>query len=187
MSAEFEGTPVDYGALVRELLSQPSEEYTLPRVIEVAVQTVPGCEFGGISIRRGHGVIQTPAWVGEQVPALDGAQYELDEGPCLDAIRLQETVIIDDTRSDPRWPRWGPQAAELGALSVLSVRLSTSEDVVGGLNLYSSCRRLSMRMRCRSPTGTRCMPAPRWRSLNRWRACGLRWPRGIRSAWRRGC
>jgi GAF domain-containing protein len=139
MSEESEQQrPTDYGELVRELLSAPTEEYTLARVIEVAVRTVPGCEFAGISVRRGRGVVQTPAWVGDQVPALDGAQYELDEGPCLDAIRVQETVVIDDTRSDPRWPRWGPQAAELGALSVLSVRLSTSKEVVGGLNLYSS-------------------------------------------------
>lgn len=135
MSAE--SAPGDYGDVVRELLSEPSEEYTLPRVVAIAVQTVPGCEFAGISIRRGRGLVQTPAWVGDLVPALDGAQYELDEGPCLDAIRVQETVVIDDTRTDPRWPRWGPQAADLGALSVLSIRLSTSKDVVGGLNLYS--------------------------------------------------
>jgi transcriptional regulator with GAF, ATPase, and Fis domain len=140
MSGESENAGEDYGELVRELLSEPSEQYTLGRVIEVAVQTVPGCEFAGISVRRGRGVIQTPAWVGEQVPALDGAQYELDEGPCLDAIRVQDTVVIDDTRTDSRWPRWGPQAADLGAFSVLSVRLSTPKDVVGGLNLYSSRR-----------------------------------------------
>ena len=127
----------DY-ALVRELLAQPEEEYSLPLVLERLMDVVPACDFAGISIRRGKGRIETPALTDDIVRDLDGAQYELDEGPCLDAIRVTDTIVIDDTATDSRWPRWGPRAAELGAHSVLSVRLATAEHLVGGLNIYST-------------------------------------------------
>jgi GAF domain-containing protein len=124
--------------LVRELLAKPEEEgRTLTRVLERLVDVVPATDFAGISIRRGRGRIETPARTAPIVDDLDGAQYELNEGPCLDAIRITDTLVIDDTATDPRWPSWGPRAAELGARSVLSVRLATAEQVVGGLNMYS--------------------------------------------------
>ncbi len=126
--------------LVRDLLARPEEEYTLPRVLERLMGVVTACDFAGISIRRGRGRIETPALTHDVVRDLDGAQYELDEGPCLDAIRVTDTIVIDDTATDPRWPRWGPRAADLGARSVLSVRLATADQVVGGLNIYSKTR-----------------------------------------------
>jgi GAF domain-containing protein len=136
MTAGPERFDGDY-ALVRELLTQPDEDYTLPRVLDRLLILLPASDFAGISIRRGQGRIETPARTAPVVDALDGAQYELDEGPCLDAIRVTDTIVIDDTATDSRWPRWGPRAAELGARSVLSVRLATTEQVVGGLNVYS--------------------------------------------------
>jgi transcriptional regulator with GAF, ATPase, and Fis domain len=124
--------------LVRELLAEPGEEHTLTRVVQGVADLVAACDFAGISIRRGKGRIETPARTAPIVDDLDGAQYELNEGPCLDAIRVTDTIVIDDTATDPRWPTWGPRAAELGARSVLSVRLATADQLVGGLNLYST-------------------------------------------------
>ncbi len=137
LDAQSEVLPQDY-ALVRELLAEPEEDYALPRVLDGLMSLVTACDFAGISIRRGRGRVETPAHTDDVVMALDGAQYELNEGPCLDAIRVTDTVLIEDTSTDPRWPRWGPRAAELGARSVLSVRLATGAQVVGGLNMYST-------------------------------------------------
>ncbi len=128
----------DHYELVRELLSQPEEEHNLPRILERFMELVPAADFAGISLRRGKGRVETPALTAPIVADLDGAQYELGEGPCLDAIWVQDTVVIDDTARDERWPRWGPRAAEIGARSVLSVRLATEAEVVGGLNLYAA-------------------------------------------------
>ena len=132
--------PDDFSQVVQELLAQPAQEYTLPRVVELAVERVPGCEFAGVSLRRGKGKVDTPACTDPVVQRLDAAQYDLNQGPCLDAIRQQDAVIIDDSGSDPRWPQWGPVAAGLGVLSVLAVRLATPEHVVGALNLFSRNR-----------------------------------------------
>lgn len=127
-----------FARVTQDLLAEPEEELTLQRVVDLAVQMVPGCDFAGISLRRSKGKIETPALTDPIVRALDDAQYELDEGPCLDAIRGQDTYLIEDTGRESRWPRWAPLAAELGARSVLSVRLATAEQVVGGLNMYSA-------------------------------------------------
>jgi len=59
------------------------------------------------------------------------------EGPCLDSIWEDDTHVIDDLRSDARWPRWAPLAADLGVRAVLSVRMPGPQGVVGALNLYS--------------------------------------------------
>ena len=71
----------------------------------------------------------------------DALQYELDEGPCLDAIREHALVESGDVAADPRWPRWAPRAAgELGVGSMLCVQLYTSENAHGALNMYSGSR-----------------------------------------------
>ena len=38
---------------------------------------------------------------------------------------------------DPRWPRWGPRAAELDIRATVGVRLATRERGYGSLNVYS--------------------------------------------------
>lgn len=136
MNISVERAPHDTDSLVRDLLAEPAEDYTLPRLVELAVAVVPGCTLAGISMRRGHGKVETPASTEPLVRELDQAQYDLNEGPCLDAIREQDTLVIDDTSTDSRWPRWGPFAAERGIRSVLSVRLATADKVFGALNLY---------------------------------------------------
>jgi hypothetical protein len=36
----------------------------------------------------------------------DALQYQLNEGPCLDAVRCQETVISRNLGEEARWPEW---------------------------------------------------------------------------------
>jgi GAF domain-containing protein len=102
------------------------------------VQTVPGCDFCGVSLRRGDGRVDTPASTHRIVDQADELQYELGEGPCLDAIWVDDTYVIDNMLLEERWPQWAPKAAALGLRSILSVRLATPRDLVGGLNLYSA-------------------------------------------------
>lgn len=52
------------------------------------------------------------------------------------------TFLVHDTATDERWPRFGPLAAELGLHSLLSVRLSTAEETLGALDLYSTSIRV---------------------------------------------
>jgi GAF domain-containing protein len=53
-------------------------------------------------------------------------------------VRAGTTIISNDVGIDPRWPKWGIQAAGLGVKHVLALHLYTSGAVFGALNLYRS-------------------------------------------------
>lgn len=124
-----------FAHLSQELLGESSVR-TLQMVVDLAVETVPGCDYAGVTMKR-HGSLETPAASDPLVNTLDELQYRLGEGPCIDAVRIQDTYVITDTRTETRWPKWAPRASEHGVGSVLSIRLETPRHVVGGLNMYS--------------------------------------------------
>ncbi len=130
----------EFARISRELHAEPSPQPTLERIVELAVETIPACQFCGISFRYPDGTIETPACSAEVVGQADVLQYEFGEGPCLDAIWSTDVLVIGDLKAERRWPKWAPGAAELGLTSTLSVRISTPSVTFGGLNLYSSER-----------------------------------------------
>lgn len=130
-------SPQDFAEIAQQLLASTGERPTVRRVVELAVDTVPACHYAGVSLRHGNGHVDTPACTHDVVAKADALQYELQEGPCLDAIRADELYVVENLVTDARWPSWGPQAAALGFASIVSVRLSTPQNVVGALNLYS--------------------------------------------------
>lgn len=122
--------------VAQELASTPEEQPTLERIVERAVATVDPCDFCGVSLRR-SGRLETPAWTSPLVLETDRWQHELGEGPALDSIYVDDVYRVDDLRTDTNWPRWAPKAASLGIASMVSVRLATTSEILGGLNLYS--------------------------------------------------
>jgi len=118
-------------------MEEKAELSTVRRIVERAVEVVPGCDHSGISMRRRRHRVETVATTSEVAQACDDLQYELGEGPCLDAIWQESCYLTTDTSNDPRWPLWGPQVADQGVGSVLSIRLATSRETLGALNLYA--------------------------------------------------
>jgi GAF domain-containing protein len=93
----------------------------------------------GIMMVKTRGRFETPAATSDNIAKAHALQAELDEGPCLDAIRSDEPIYVsEDVTTDPRWPVWGTQVAGLGYRSVISVRLATKERRYGSLNAYSA-------------------------------------------------
>jgi GAF domain-containing protein len=128
-----------FAAVSRELLAPPHTELTFERIAQRAVEVVPACDFVGITLRDKDRA-RTVATTSPAADQCDELQYELEEGPCLDAVCEEEAYLIDDVATDPRWPRWGPRAAEVGAGSILSVRLADARGSLGALNMYSGKR-----------------------------------------------
>lgn len=108
----------------------------LDRLVHAAVAEVPGADLAGVTVLGRDGPT-SPACSADLVVAIDMLQYGIGEGPCLSAARLGTVVRCDDLRTDERWPRFGPRAAELGVRSMLSVRMYADTDAVGALNLYA--------------------------------------------------
>jgi GAF domain-containing protein len=122
----------------RELHAEPDTKHTLQRSVVLATELISNCDYAGISIVHRNGTIDTPAATHELVNRGDELQYVLGEGPCLDAIWHYDTVISANLAEEERWTRWAPcVAAELSIRSMLALRLFTSTELVGALNLYS--------------------------------------------------
>jgi GAF domain-containing protein len=80
----------------------------------------------------GSAQVPTSALVAE----LDQLQTELDEGPCLSALREHHTVHIDDMSAETRWPGFARAARQRGVLSLMSFQLFIHSENLGALNLY---------------------------------------------------
>ena len=124
----------------RTIGSQPSLDETLQAIVETAQRSLSEFNEVGISTTDADGTITTRAATGQVVWDLDSLQYELGEGPCVDAIRGQPLVSVPSIRHDQRWPRFVERAVKQhGLRSQLAVRLwLDDEGAVGGLNIYST-------------------------------------------------
>jgi GAF domain-containing protein len=122
----------------RELHAEPDTQRTMERSVLLATELIPNCDHAGISTVHRNRTIDTPAATDEVARRGDELQYALDEGPCLDAIWHYDTVISANLAEEDRWTRWAPRvAAELNVRSMLCLRLFTSAELLGALNLYS--------------------------------------------------
>lgn len=124
-------------AEVARALAEGDVQQTLQKVVDMAVDTISGCDHAGISFLKG-GKGSTPA-ASDDVPLLvDAIQYETGEGPCLSAIREHDVFESGDLRLESRWPKFAARAQrDTGISSMLSFRLFVADDTLGALNLYS--------------------------------------------------
>jgi len=132
----------DLGQVMGQIARTLQEEHgdvdsTLTSITSAAVRTVPGAEWASISLvtRR---LVDSRAGTNELAREIDGLQSELDEGPCMDALRQERTVRVEDFATESRWPRFAAEATKRGAGSLLSFQLFTEGDNLGALNLYAT-------------------------------------------------
>jgi len=126
--------------IARDLLNEPDAPRTLDRVVQAAAHTLGPEVWASVSLVRARREVDTPAASDDRAVRADQLQYELSEGPCLDAIWEQDTFQIDDMTSTDRYPRWSRAVAEqTGIRTSLSLQMFTDEEQnsLGGLNLYS--------------------------------------------------
>jgi transcriptional regulator with GAF, ATPase, and Fis domain len=131
LSAQLAGAARDLGS--------EDVEHTLDKSVHLAVELIEGCEACAITVvRRGRG-LDTPVSTGDMPARGDALQYELGEGPCMDAVWEHEVVVSHDLAGEERWPTWSPRVvAELGARSMMCVQLFANEQTLGALNMYST-------------------------------------------------
>jgi GAF domain-containing protein len=126
-----------FADITRVLLAEPDVQHTLDTICEWLVGTVEGCDHAVVTLVQDHG-FESRASSDDVGPAVDAIQFEVDEGPCVQAIREQMTLLVDDLNTEARWPRFSRRAAEAtGVRSMLAFRLFLSGDTLGSLNLYS--------------------------------------------------
>jgi GAF domain-containing protein len=118
------------------LLSTRSVEQFLHEMAVLAARLVSGGLSCGMTMRP-SGKPVTVACSDDVAARVDEVQYELDDGPCLHAMRDGHAVRIEDTAEKARWPEFEAQAAAHGIRSCLALPLSADGEPVGALNLYA--------------------------------------------------
>jgi GAF domain-containing protein len=117
------------------LFNAGSVDETLQRIVDVAVETIDGCDLAGVFVVVDERVT-TPASSDPLVTELDALQFEADQGPCLDAVSEGSIFYATELADDGRWPRFGPAADALGVRSLLAFPLLI-EGTTAALNLYA--------------------------------------------------
>ena len=69
--------------------------------------------------------------------ALEAAQAETGEGPCVESLLNGHIVQTDDLVADPRWPRLSDAIQGLGVVALLGVPIRIERSTVGSLNVYT--------------------------------------------------
>lgn len=128
-----------FSDMLLDLHASSNGERTVQRIVEYAVPALE-CDGATILLLTSRANATAVAYTSEATRRADELELELDEGPCLDALENDGFFVVGDTNVDQRWPRWSPQVAELGFLSVMGVPLQTREQRYGSLNLFA-CHR----------------------------------------------
>jgi GAF domain-containing protein len=118
------------------LLSTDSFQQLMQQIAELAVQTIRGTITCGITVGHGGRVV-TIASSGPLGSMLDERQYDLDEGPCLEALRTGHSVSSAELAQETRWDGY-PQTAMAHGVSAIHARPMIAQGAtLGVLNLYA--------------------------------------------------
>lgn len=132
-----DGALLHVAELSRRLAAEDDLDGLLQRIVDLGAEEIDRCDGVSLMLIGRGGVISTPAFSSTAARDSDLVQFETDEGPCLEAIREQEMILIDDLRSEVRWPDYRQRALALGVRSMLGVRLFVAGDTIGALDFYS--------------------------------------------------
>ena len=126
--------------IARSLFAEPTVLATLQRIVDVAAETIDGCDGAGLLLVSRREIV-AGAWSNELVREVERMEYEIGEGPCVDAIWERPTFESSDLRDEiSLWPTFAARALDAGIESVLAFRLFASEETLGALDLYSGRR-----------------------------------------------
>jgi GAF domain-containing protein len=131
-----EVTGPGFTELQHALLGSHSIEQFLQELAELAARLVTGSLCCSMTLRSAGGPV-TAACTGQVASRVDEVQYQLDDGPCLHAMRHGHPVHIEDTEDQAHWPKFEEQAATQGIRSCLALPLVADGKPVGALNLYA--------------------------------------------------
>ena len=119
------------------LLSEKNATTAVDQLAQVARAVIGTAIGAGASLFDDTGGASSTGATDALTAAADALQYELGEGPCLDAWATGAMVRIDDTAEETRWPDWCAAAHPQGIRSVLSTPLVLGDRKVGAMKVYA--------------------------------------------------
>jgi hypothetical protein len=98
-----------------------------------ALFDVTGC---GLMLVADDGELRYVGATDDAARALESAQEDLGEGPCVDCFVMGEHVATPDVMADPRWPSLRERIRGHAIGGVLGVPTTLGGQPVGSLNVY---------------------------------------------------
>jgi len=123
--------------LAESLTHSESVRETLSSILSLARRTIPNCHAASVTVLDDKDRPATIMATNDDTYELDRRQYELHDGPCLDAARRQVVNRWSLDEAEVRFPEFTSLAKEMGLQSYLSAGLSLAGRRVGALNLSS--------------------------------------------------
>lgn len=111
----------------------------LQSLAQTAQDAIPGADSTGVTIDLG-GRTYTAVHTDQRTLRVDAEQYDCGEGPCLQASRTGNIVLVDSDEAAATWPKFAAAAKAEGILSFLAAPLLTPDQSLGSLNLYGRSR-----------------------------------------------
>jgi ANTAR domain-containing protein/GAF domain-containing protein len=137
MTPDTEDLAAVMTAVAATLRTPVDLDKALDRILASVIDTVPGVDQASLSVTTRDGRIETLAPTDDRVVLADQMQYELREGPCLQAALSDPVVEAADLATDLRWPVYGPRAAQLGFGAQIAFQFRAEPHARGALNLYA--------------------------------------------------
>jgi ANTAR domain len=127
-----------FADIAQHLYDADNLDDVLSRIAEAAVSTIAGCRMASVTLSERSGY-RTAASTDPAATTVDHAQYQSNEGPCLDAV--DSPMVYAQSFPDERWPTLASLPTESGVQSALAYRLAaassaTAESGGGSLNSY---------------------------------------------------
>lgn len=119
------------------LMATESFEDLMQRIAELSARTVKGASTCGITLAQ-DGHVVTVASADPLARLLDEQQYELDQGPCLEALSTAVIVSAPDLSRENRWDGYPARALAHGVRAIYSSPLLVHDQPIGALNLYAT-------------------------------------------------
>ncbi|UYG17093.1 GAF and ANTAR domain-containing protein [Brachybacterium huguangmaarense] len=109
------------------------------KLLRTCVSLVPNVEHASITLVRRSRPPRSVAATSDVPGLIDALQYEVGEGPCLEAATEDTVVLSEDLAADVRWPRFSARCVHATSISsMLCARLLLADGDSGALNLYAT-------------------------------------------------
>ncbi|WP_067701987.1 GAF and ANTAR domain-containing protein [Nocardia jejuensis] len=106
------------------------------QLVETAVDLLP-VDAAGLLLVDTTGELRVFASTSEELRLLELLQIQSAAGPCLDAFRSGEQVLVRDITRASQWPTFGSRMLSYGFHGVCALPLHLRDERLGALNLFT--------------------------------------------------
>jgi GAF domain-containing protein len=125
-----------FAELAQIVVGTDPPEQALRRIAELAKETLDGVEEVSLTVIE-NGRPRSVVFTGPLAVHLDERQYEAGFGPCLDAAKTGQTIVIDSRVTDTPYGGFARVAERAGVRHIISVGMPLAQRTIGAMNIYS--------------------------------------------------